>query len=72
MNEDEQLVRVSTCKKCNCIITALFSYLMTPKEIKRFNSDVEKYNLNDMSIPFLEYQKLDMDWCECNTPSDLI
>lgn len=65
--DEEVNVKLSTCLKCNGVVTASVEHMMDSKTKKEFYKDVEKYNLNVSTIKLLDYRENIPKWCECKT-----
>ncbi len=65
MPDSEVVVKLSTCQKCDGIITAAVKHMMGAKEKREFAKEVMEHNLKVTEIPLLEYRIDKQKWCKC-------
>ena len=63
--EEEVVVKISVCQKCNGVVRAAVKHCMNRKSKNDFAKEVMEYNLSVKEQPLLDYQKENADWCEC-------
>lgn len=63
--EEEVIVKISSCQKCDGIVTTAVKHLMTTKTKNIFMKDVLNYNLSVKEKPLLEMRAENANWCEC-------
>jgi len=65
-NNDHRLVRLSTCKVCNNLFTAMALEVIDGKSLTSFDKEVKKYDLNVETITLKEFKDRDMNFCNCD------
>ena len=63
--EEQVLVKISYCKKCNGNVCTSILHKMDAKSIGIFDREVKKYDLSVKIIPLLQYRKENPTWCKC-------
>lgn len=63
--EEEVVVKISVCNKCNGIVRTAVKHMMDRKSKNDFAKEVMEYNLSVKEQPLLEYREKNPDWCEC-------
>lgn len=63
--DEEVVVKMSICNKCNGVVRTAVVHLMTASGKKEFMNEVSKHNLNIKHQPLLEYRKDNPKWCDC-------
>jgi len=63
--EEEVVVKISVCNKCNGIVRTAVKHMMDRKSNNDFAKEVMEYNLNVIELPLLEYRNQNADWCKC-------
>lgn len=68
--DEEVEVKISTCQKCDGIVTVAVSHLMTKQTMRAFYKDVINHDLLIKQQSLLDYRKENADWCKCGTKKD--
>ena len=68
--EQDAVLKISICQKCNGIVTASLKHAMDIKSKNKFAKEVMEHNLKVIEQPLLEYRK-EMEesranWCNCD------
>ena len=65
--DEEVNIKLSSCLKCNGVVTASVEHMMDSKMKKEFYNEAKKYNLNISTMKLLDYRENNPKWCECET-----
>jgi hypothetical protein len=63
--EEEVVVKISVCQKCNGVVRTSVKHMMDTKSKNSFMKEVMEYNLSVKEQPLLDYRKENADWCKC-------
>lgn len=64
--DEEVIVKISVCQKCNGAIRTAIKHLMDDESGKSFMEEVMQYNLSVKEQHLLKYRKEKTIWCNCN------
>ncbi len=65
--ESEVIVKMSTCQVCEGFVRVSVKHMLTTKAATDFAKEAMKHNLKISEAPLLEYRKLDLNICKCNS-----
>lgn len=65
MPDEEVIVKLSICQKCNGVVTAAVKHMMDKKSKLNFAKEAMEYNMKITEQPLLDYRKEKPKWCEC-------
>ena len=68
--DDQVVVKISSCNKCEGIVRVAIEHMMTTKDKNEFGKEVVNFNLSVKEQPLLEYRKTEYTWCECNSKKE--
>jgi hypothetical protein len=65
-NNDNKIVRVSTCKICKGFVTAIALEKVDSKSLGRFEREVKKYDLEVADYKLKDWREVEIDFCSCD------
>ena len=66
-NKDERLVRTSICKTCNNLVTVMALEIISHKDMRRFEKEVEKHDLMVETKTLKAFREQDTNFCTCKS-----
>lgn len=63
--ENEVVIKISICPKCNGWVTVAVKHMMTTKGKNEFKKDVFEHNLSVKEISLIEYREDKIKHCSC-------
>ncbi len=65
-NNDDKIVRFSTCKTCDGFVRTMALEIIDSKSLSSFEKEVKKFDLEVKDVKLKEWRELDLEFCSCN------
>ena len=63
--DEETVIKMSKCSKCDGIIRVGVEHCMDKQQLKEFGLEAVEHNLSISSMPLLDYRARPPHWCYC-------
>lgn len=65
IDNDNVIVKISTCNKCGGIVRTAIEKMMTTRAKNEFAKEVMRFNLSVSTKKLIDFKTEDKKWCEC-------